>query len=161
MLATPPSGELRTDHARRSYPLSFDHTERLKRIFQQAMERETARGDQFEIADSAGPRVLRLSGRIVNLVVNVPPTRGGEADFVQNAGEMTLILDMRDSQTGEPLGRVADRRAIRPDSAGLSMVWESGPVRNWGAVRDLFSNWARILRHALDDLREVSQVPGG
>ena len=105
--------------------------------------------------------MLRLSGRIVNLVVNVPPTRGREADFVQNAGEMTLILVMRDSQTGELLGRVADRRAIRPGSAGLSMVWESGSVRNWGAVRDVFSNWARMLRHALDDLREVPHVPGG
>ena len=101
------------------FTLDEDSLERLKRIFQQSFERELARSQAFEVVSEAGPSALRVSGHIVDLVVAVPPWRGGELDFVLEAGKMTLILDVRDSQTGEPLARVADRRAIRPSSSGV------------------------------------------
>jgi hypothetical protein len=134
-------------------------SDRLKRIFQESFERELARSQAFAVVSEAGPSALRVSGHIVNLAVDVPPRRGRERDFVLEAGEMTLILDVRDSQTGEPLARVADRRAIRPSSSNLLGGYESNPVNNWGAVREIFADWARILRDGLDDLRALPVPP--
>ncbi len=157
--ANTPAGEVPTDRARRSYPLSFDHLERLKRIFQQAVEREMARGDEFDIADAAAPNVLRITGQIVDLVWEMPPAVGGEKTFVLRTGKMTLVLDVRDSETGEPLARIADRRTIQPGAENPTGPFENNPVNNWSGVRDVSTSWARILREALDSLRDLPEVP--
>jgi hypothetical protein len=103
--------------------------------------------------------VLRVSGHIVHLVVTAPPFRGGEVNFVFDAGELTLILDVRDSESHEPLARIADRRAIRPEGTSIASVYRSGPVNNWGALREIFDRWARILREGLDELHTLPRVP--
>jgi hypothetical protein len=103
--------------------------------------------------------VLRISGRIVNLVVDAIPDRVGEGYQVNDTGEMTLALDVRDSVTGEPLVRVVDRRAIRPASAAIGRLYESSNVRNWGAMEDVFCDWALTLREGLDELRDLPAVP--
>lgn len=145
--------------SRASFALDEASVERLKRIFQESFDRQLARSRAFAVASGAGPGVLRVSGHIVNLVVNVPPFRGGEVNFVLDAGEMTLILDVRDSETGEPLARVADRRLIRPSASSVVGGYQSNPVNTWGAVREIFTDWARILREGLDDLHTLTAPP--
>jgi hypothetical protein len=72
---------------------------------------------------------------------------------------MTLILDVRDSLTREPLARVADRRAIQPATGGAGRVYRSTPVRNWGEVRNRMHRWASLLREGLDYLKQLPEVP--
>jgi hypothetical protein len=72
---------------------------------------------------------------------------------------MTLILDVRDSLTREPLARIADRRAIQPASSGAGRVFYSNPTRNWGEVRDRMQRWASLLRQGLDYLKQLPEVP--
>jgi hypothetical protein len=133
--------------------------ERLKRIFQRCFDRELAKSEDFRLASEPGPGVLRISGQIVDLVVDAPPDRDGERHLVLDTGEMTLALDVRDSATGEALARVVDRRAIRPAGAGLGALYPSSSVRNWGAIEDVFCDWAWILREGLDELRELPALP--
>ncbi len=140
---------------RGNFALTAAESDRLRRIFQESFEREIARSQQFTLASEVGPNALRVSGHIVNLVVNVPPQLGNERNFVVKAAEMTLILDVRDSETGDPLARVADRRAIQPGSATLGDGFKSGPVANWGAFRDICAGWARVLREGLDSLHAL------
>jgi hypothetical protein len=140
-------------------PLDDFNADRLKKIFQEAFERQLGRSKVFAVVSEAGPDVLRVSGHIVDLSVRVPPYRGGEMNFVVNAGEMTLVLDVRDSRTGTPLARMADKRKIAPSSAGLDSGYQSNPVNNWGAVREICSDWARILRSGLDDLHRLPIPP--
>jgi hypothetical protein len=147
------------NRGRGNFALDDAAMERLKQIFQESFERALARSQYFAVVEEAGPRVLRVSGHIVDLVVDVPPERGGEFNFVLQAGEMTLILNVHDSQTGAPLARVADRRAIRPRGASITGPYKSTAVNNWGAVREIFSDWARILRDGLDQLRFLTEVP--
>ena len=147
------------NRTRGNFALDPASRERLVRIFQESFERELSRSQQFHVVSEPGPNVLRVSGHIVNLVVNAPPQRGGEQNFVVRAGEMTLILDVRDARTGDPLARVADRRAIQPGSATLGDGFRSGPVANWGAFRDISTGWARVLREGLDDLHALPAVP--
>lgn len=148
-----------TDLARGNYALDRASMDRLKRIFQRAFEQELERSQAFVVADEPGPGTLRVSAHIVDLVWEVPPARGGESSFVLRTGEMTLILDVRDSQSGEPLARVADRQAIRPYGAGLVGGYKNNPVNNWSAVGDVASHSAGILREALDALRELPYLP--
>jgi hypothetical protein len=143
-----------------NFALGDENTARLRRIFQEAFEKQLGESDVFSVASEAGPNVLRVSGQIVDLVVNVPRQSGRDRLFVMDAGEMTLILDVRDSLSGRALARIADRRAIRPTSAGATRVYESGPVNNWSAVRQITNDWARFLRQGLDDLGSLSVQPG-
>ena len=140
-------------------PLDDSSADRLKKIFQEAFERQLGRSVVFAVVSEAGPDVLRVSGHIVDLSVQVPPFRGGEMNFVVNAGEMTLVLDLRDSRTGAPLARMADKRKIAPSSAGLVGGYQSSAVNNWGALREICSDWARILRSGLDDLHQLPIPP--
>jgi len=133
--------------------------ERVKRIFQWCFDRELVQSGEFTVASEPGPGVLRVSGQIVDLVVEAPPDQVGERSYVSDTGEMTLALDVRDSVTGEPLARVIDRRTIRPAGAGLWELYQSSNVRNWGAIEDVFCDWASILREGLDELGELPEVP--
>jgi hypothetical protein len=76
-----------------------------------------------------------------------------------SAGEMTRILDVCDSQTGEPLARMAGRRAIRPASVGPDSLFYSNPIRTWGEVERRFRIWEGILREGLDELEDLPEVP--
>jgi len=133
--------------------------ERMQRMFQEAFQKQLGRSKSFTVVSEPGPAVLRVAGHIVDLVVTAPPFRGGEVDFVVDAGELTLILDVRDSESHEALARVADKRTIRPEGSSTTAIYRSGPVNNWGALREIFNSWAGLLRGGLDDLHTLPQVP--
>lgn len=161
VMVDPATVSYRPDAAGR--PPSDETMERLKRIFQDVFEQQLERSQVFSVAAEPGPGVLRVSGHIVNLIVTAPPFRGGEVSFVLDSGEMTLILDVRDSRTGEPLARIADRRLLRPTSAGATGGFRSNAVNSWGAVREIFTEWARFLREGLEALHDLTfpPAPGG
>lgn len=142
-----------------NYLLRLDATDRLRQGVRRAFEREMATSQGFALASEAGPGMLRISARIVDLVWEVPPPRGGESYYVDRTGEMTLIVDVRDSATGVVLARLAERQAIRPAGTGLAGGYESTPVNNWAGVADVSARWARTLREALDSLRMLRAVP--
>jgi len=148
------------NRSRGNFALNESQMDRLKRIFQEAFESELGKSEEFAFVTEPGPTTLRVSGHIVDLVVDAPPQQGSrDRDFVMSAGEMTLILDVRDSLTREPLARVADRRAIQPATGGAGRVYRSTPVRNWGEVRSQMQRWASILREGLDYLKQLPEVP--
>ena len=67
-----------------------------------------------------------------------------------------MILDARDSKSGEPLVRVGQARAIQMSGGGWH---ESDPVSNSGAVRDMFRTWASDLRRELDQFHALPALP--
>jgi len=104
---------------------------------------------RYPVVNASGPDVLRARIYIVNLIVNAPG--GGSSSvssrtFVLSAGEMTLFLDLYDSETGQILARVIDRREARGD--GVARM--ASRVTNIGEAEDIAAAWARILRDALD-----------
>lgn len=142
-----------------NFILSWEATDRIRRTLRQAFEREMAGSAWFRVGSEAGEGVLRVSGHIRDLVWEVPPPRGGESYTVQRTGTMLLILDLRDSETGELLARVADRRSIQPEGFTVSGGYENSAVNHWAGVRYLASRWARVLRQGLDSLRALPRVP--
>ena len=155
-----PRKQTASTRGRGNFELKPSNMERLKRFFQEEFEKELGKSQDYQVVTDPAANVLRVSGHIVDLVVDAPQTqRGSDIDFVMTAGKMTLILDVRDSVTGEPLARIADRRAIQPAAGGPGRVYQSTPTRNWGEVRRRFQNWARLLRQGLDELKQLPEVP--
>lgn len=110
----------------------------------------------YTIVDSPGPGVLRVRPGVVNLYVNAPDvmSAGRSRSYTANAGEATMILELRDSQTNALLGRVLDRRETR-DSGGM----QATSVSNVADFRALFKNWAESSVKGLEALKSVSPVP--
>jgi fructose-1-phosphate kinase PfkB-like protein len=63
-----------------------------------------------------------------------------------SAGEATLFLELYDSETGQILARVIDRR----ESRNNNLMMLAGSVPNAAEAEALAAQWARILRKALD-----------
>lgn len=110
----------------------------------------------YQVVTEAGPDVLRVRAKIVNLYVNAPAARAGAPTrtYTVSAGEMTLFAELYDSETGEILARVVDRRASR-NTGTLTL---SNGVVNADEARSIASSWARILRDALDRAHAIGKM---
>lgn len=111
----------------------------------------------YTTVDKPGPDVLRVTPGVINLYVNAPDVMapGRSRSYTANAGEATMILELRDSQTNALLGRVLDRRETR-DTVGMSAA---NTVTNTSDFRLLFKSWAGICVKGLETLKSVSPVP--
>ena len=121
-------------------------------IFQEAF---TKAG--YAVVAAPGPDVLRVSTGVLNLYLNAPDTMsaGRSRTYTANAGEATLVIEVRDSTTGALLGRVVDRRETR-DPGGVQMATS---VSNLSDFRMLFKQWAATTAKGLDELKTHSPVP--
>jgi hypothetical protein len=111
------------------------------------------KGQAYVIVDQPGPDVLGVAVSIVNLIVNAPDTQsaGRSRSYVASAGEMTLVAELRDSQSGQVVARVVDRTESR--STGRMMVADR--FTNSAEASDAAAAWARVLRNSLDKARGI------
>lgn len=102
----------------------------------------------YKVATAPGPDVLRVRAGIANLYVNAPDTMsaGRTRTYTVSAGEMTLVAELLDSETGEIVSRVVDRR----EAQGTGTMTLTNSVVNAAEARSIASSWARILRSRLD-----------
>src|SRR3954464_9286923 len=66
--------------------------------------------DGYDTVAESGPDVLRVKTHIINLYVNAPDTMtaGRSKTYTITAGEMTMFMELHDSETGELLARFVD-----------------------------------------------------
>ena len=109
----------------------------------------------FKVVTAAGPDVLRVRIGVVNLFVNAPDTlsAGRSRSFTTNAGEATLIMELRDSQTKALLASVADRRQTQGPGG------QATTVSNTAEFNSLASRWARTAASGVVALKDASPVP--
>jgi len=102
----------------------------------------------YPVVTEAGPDVLRAKVRVMNLYVNAPDAGavGRTRTYTMSAGEATLFLELYDSESGQILARVIDRR----ESRNNNLMMLAGSVPNAAEAEALAAQWARILRKALD-----------
>jgi hypothetical protein len=118
----------------------------LAEAFATTTASELARGG-YTVVSEAGEDVLDVTPFIVNLIITAPDTMTpGLTTFTANAGQMTLVAELRDSETGQILARVVDSQRAR--SSGTFRLTTS--VSNLGAARQIIAGWASILRRELD-----------
>lgn len=120
----------------------------VSKIVYDEFVKELQAKSNYKVVDESGPDVLRVKAKIVNLYVNAPDTgtTGRSRTYTLSTGEMTILAELYDSETGQLLARIVDRREAR----NTTMLTLSNSVVNAGEARDIASSWARILRNGLD-----------
>ncbi len=135
---------------RGSPTLSADQTRKLKRYLTDAAVRGMAAGGT-PVVDAAGPCVVRMNFGVIDL--KLEGLRGGESASTRvlaSSGEMTLVMELRDSLSGEPLLRFGQRRTIEGG------IHSGGDHPNWSRIRRTFD------RMLLDQRRTLQEsVPAG
>ena len=109
----------------------------------------------YTVVKDAGPDVLRVRTLVLNIHVRAPdvPTAGRTRSFASEAGEATLVVEARDSETGAMIGRAVDRRL-----AGDNSIVSRNQVSNRADFRTLVQNWATDSARGLGELKELSPV---
>jgi hypothetical protein len=130
----------------------------LAQAFLDVFQKEMQRGG-YPIVNETGPEVLEVQAAIVNLRITAPdPSQltGNVKVYTTDAGEMTLIMQLHDSVTGELLARAIDREEATHEFYN----WTTS-VSNTADARRLIGDWARKLRKAFDASRtEGTASPG-
>lgn len=105
--------------------------------------------EKYELVDGPGPDVLMIRGGLLNVTSYVPPDPIGGRSYIylSSVGEATLVLELRDSETGTILARSVDRRAA--ETIGGTFT-RSNSVTNSAEARRLIRFWATRLREGLD-----------
>jgi hypothetical protein len=122
----------------------------LANLFRDIFREELASGG-YQLVEEGGPETLRVSASIVDLYVTAPDASqpvGRGRTYTANTGRMTLVVELRDSVTGEVLARAVDARSGRN-----SGVWTvTNRVTNTADARRAIRIWAVALRDALDEI---------
>ena len=120
----------------------------VAKIVQEEFAKELGKGGAYQVVTEPGPDVLRLRANIADLYVNAPDTMtpGRTQVYTISAGEMTLVAELVDSESGQAIARVVDRR----ESQGTGMMTLTNSVVNRQEASIIASSWARILRKRLD-----------
>jgi hypothetical protein len=116
--------------------------------------RELERGG-YTLADAPGPDVLEIDLRVTELFLNAPdlPSAAQTRSYTQNFGEMNLVADLRDSQSGEVLMSVLDRNLGRD----FNQFRRTTRVENAHEVGLAAQSWAGVVRRQLELARASGQ----
>jgi hypothetical protein len=115
----------------------------------------------FQVADAPGEKVLRVHTSVINLYVNAPDnmSAGRVMTFTTEAGEATLVVELRDSLTNALLARVVDRRVAQNMGA---MPWRptlTNTVTNRAEFERAAAAWASASVKGLKTLQSQSPIP--
>ncbi len=124
----------------------------VAKVVYDAFVQELKKGGYSVVAEP-GPDILRVQAAIINLYVTAPDvmTPGRTRVYTMSAGEMTLLAELADSETGEIIARVLDRYQAR--TTGNFQI--SSSVYNAAEARNAASSWAKILRGELDKAKTI------
>ena len=99
-----------------------------------------------------GPAALILDARLLGIVAALPPEQLGANDiYLGEVGEATLVLELRDSLSGQTLYRAVDRRPMVRDNA------RSNAVTTWAELRRWARRWAVRLTDGLAAVRDSEE----
>jgi hypothetical protein len=133
------------------FGLKSDEVERIRtelsKLAGETFARVLSKGG-YTIATAPGENVLDVQAEIVDLIVNGIEPRSANVVhvYVKSAGEMRILVNLRDSVTGTTLYRASDlQRAQEYDQ----LEWANS-VFNRAEAERVLATWARQLKSALD-----------
>jgi len=127
------------------------------RVFAEQVEQ----GEHLVLVEAPGHGVLRLSAALADVTKRVRTQQrpGRDTVFANSAGQLTLVLEIRDSETDELLARVFDRREVRSPGVSTTGLALSNSVTQTADLRRTFRRWAQLLHERLVQLQEVEGPP--
>jgi hypothetical protein len=130
----------------------------MREDFAKVLVRDLAEAG-FELTDTPGPDVLRLTPVLMNVYLNGPDafSQPGRVDvYTFEAGAATLAIEARDASLGTLLGRAVDERRTGDDRV---LQW-STEVTNRSEFGQVFSRWSGIVVDGLRTLRIAPPAVG-
>ena len=138
--------------------LDRDKVALVEKTFQDIFEKELKKSTVYTLVSEPGPRVLRLTPQLVNVVVTAPPRplTPDEQFVIQSAGAVTLELELSDSLSRAALVRAFDRREV---GGQTGLAYRDTGGANLAQAQLVFIQWAQRLRSWLDSVREIPPLP--
>jgi hypothetical protein len=106
----------------------------------------------YPVVEEAGDDVLLIRPAIVDLNPTAPDTSRSQRtrNYVSSAGDMTLYVELYDSQTGDMLAKALDKRA---DGRYSNYYTWANSASNKAAADRILKGWATILLEALNEAK--------
>lgn len=135
-----------------NFALTPRQMENFRGWFEEAVVETLTENDGYELVTEPAPDVLRVTASLIDLVVTIPTETAGRQDtYTRSYLMVSLVLELRDSQSGEILARAGDRRdPTRNTDIRMAQV---SPALVKADTEALFRYWAGLLRERLDALR--------
>lgn len=159
----PGTGTSRSRSNATEFPISPANQERLTTMVTEVFREELAKSRTLALATGPGPDVLLVRVSLLDVVSKVPPEGPGRTEiFLDEVGAATLVLELKDSMSGETLARAVDRRAAEtPDGIrGIGTVARTNSVTAWSDVRRVARRWASAVTRRIDQLHTRGRMPG-
>jgi hypothetical protein len=152
VLLREPELDYRTpDRAQQQFALSQEQKDGFQDYIAEIFASELGQMASPVLVDATGPDVLELQVRLTDITATVPPRSAGPAGRVSIAlravGDVTLVLEFSDSESGELLARAIDQKAIE----GVAIAKEGELVTRWEDVEAIVKRWARLTRQGLEE----------
>jgi hypothetical protein len=140
------------DRSAQQFPLSDEQKDLLHAALTSAFLSEFVKMQNLELVDAPGRDVLRLSVRVQDITAAISTgsgsNRGRAAMALRAVGEVTLVLELFDSQTGEILARAVDTRVVE----GAAIAQDGAVISKWDGIERLCARWASTARMRLESL---------
>lgn len=141
------------DRSKQQFPLSTDQKDRFRQMLDTQFAEKLANLDNLQLGNAVGPDALAVQVRVQDILTTVPPQAVGGSGWgslsLRALGEATLVIELSDSESGEILARVYDRRAIE----GIAIAQnQAAPMTRWEDIETLCTQWASTVRDRLDVL---------
>jgi len=133
--------------------IAADVRSSLRKVFSDGF-----RSTGYEIVAAPGANVLGLSVNLTDLYINAPKTVTQALPsrvYTPEAGQATLVLEIRDAATGALLGRFIDKRTAGVRAAPRPGVRLTTQASNQFDFESLFGLWAQ---NSIGELKTVSPL---
>lgn len=130
----------------------------VERTFHEIFEKELQKSQVYTLVSTPGPRVLRVTPQLVDIVVAAPqaPRTPDEQMVVESSGAVTLVIELADSRSNATLMRAYDRRSV---GGHTGLAYRQLPGEDVAQARVVFRQWSQRLRSWLDSVREIPPLP--
>ncbi len=120
-------------------------------LFRAAFSSELEKGG-YPVVTAPGPDVLRVKAAVVDVdfASADAASAGVGGAYIVSTADISLVAELRDSQSGAVIARVIDRNRGR-NQGNLQMSSDANPSKE---ALQAFSTWAGLLRDALDEARK-------
>jgi hypothetical protein len=128
---------------------------RLSDLFNEVFTEELSAEGGYTMTESIGADVMTFVPRIVDLDIAAPDTRnnpGMTTSYVEQAGRMTLILEIYDSQSGDLISKMSHRQ----DAPRYGYMRWANSVSNTAEARRMLQRWAGMLIKRLNEAKSKS-----
>jgi len=128
--------------------------DKLAKLVQEELVKELTAGG-YQIVTSPGDDVLGVEAAIVKLYARAPANLSGQSGkdfYAVTAGEMSLVIQLTDSASGDAIARAFDNFKATEYTNPERIT----RVDNEAEARSAASQWAKRLRMALDKAKGIN-----